>query len=377
MRPFPTPHVAPLRCASWDSDNEVVVMFGGEGSHEGTLIYDPRVNRWSWPKPKDQPEFRSGGNMAYDAAHKLHILFGAQFSNDPHTWAYDVKANEWRDLKLATMPPTDKNDAVLTYDSINKVVLAIVKITEGSEENAKHRLETWAFDVGAITWTKLNPSREPDASGNRARNLMFAPELNLAILEDRPHPPGGLHEQQIWTYRYAEAKGSAPSPRPNPRPRIVEDVVVSVISAKQVEVTWPASTAKDVIGYQVERAPVEVLTEDQLKRLKRIPSSPQWVFAKEDGANCRLKWSANAEKGIKGYRIYRMNGRYDKDAIVRLTSEPISELSHIDQESGKDTRRYYVVAVDALGQEGFPSSPVWFEREWKRFYEPFAADWHQ
>ena len=28
--------------------------------------------------------------MAYDAARKLHILFGAQFSNDPHTWAYDL-----------------------------------------------------------------------------------------------------------------------------------------------------------------------------------------------------------------------------------------------------------------------------------------------
>ncbi|MBI2948332.1 MAG: hypothetical protein HYY23_11865, partial [Verrucomicrobia bacterium] len=46
-------------------------------------------------------------------------------------------------------------------------------------------------------------------------------------------------------------------------------------------------------------------------------------------------------------------------------------------DAGKTARRYYVVAVDALGQEGFPSSPVWFEREWKRFYLPFTGEWHQ
>ena len=271
LRPLPTPRLAPLRCASWDSDNEVVVMFGGEGSHEGTLIYDPHANSWTWPKPKAQPEFRSGGNMAYDASHKLHILFGAQFSDDPNTWAYDFKANEWRDQKSATMPPTDKNDAVLTYDPFNKIVLAIVKISEGSEENAKHRLETWAFDAGANKWARLNPAREPDASGNRARNLMFAPELNVAILEDRPHPPGGLHEQQIWTYRYTETKASTAAlpAKTHQQPRMIEDVVVSVLSAKQVEITWSLSSAKDVVGYHVERAPAEVLTEDQLKRLKK------------------------------------------------------------------------------------------------------------
>jgi len=36
-----------------------------------------------------------------------------------------------------------------------------------------------------------------------------------------------------------------------------------------------------------------------------------------------------------------------------------------------------VVAVDTLGQEGFPSAPVWFEREWKQYYKPFVGEWHQ
>jgi hypothetical protein len=72
-----------------------------------------------------------------------------------------------------------------------------------------------------------------------------------------------------------------------------------------------------------------------------------------------------------------MNGRFDKADIPRLTLEPIPETRYVDASAGTATRRYYVVAVDALGQEGFPSCPVWFDREWKAYYEPFAGEWHQ
>jgi hypothetical protein len=93
MRPLPTANPRPLRCASWDTDAGVLVIFGGEGSREGTWIYDPAVNEWTRMNPPAEPAFRSGGNMAYDARAKLHILFGAQFDDDPHTWGYDLAAN--------------------------------------------------------------------------------------------------------------------------------------------------------------------------------------------------------------------------------------------------------------------------------------------
>jgi hypothetical protein len=72
-----------------------------------------------------------------------------------------------------------------------------------------------------------------------------------------------------------------------------------------------------------------------------------------------------------------MDGRFGKEPITRLTAQPIGETTFADDAAGKSTRRYYVVAVDALGQEGFPSSPVWFEREWKPYYQPFLGEWHQ
>jgi hypothetical protein len=467
MRPLPAPHLSPLRCATWDSDQDVALVFGGEGGPRETLAYDAHRNEWRWLKPPFQPEPRSGGQMAYDSARKLHVMFGSQFNDEAATWLYDFAKNEWRDAKPATMPPTNQNDAVLTYDPLRKLVLAIVKITEGKDEDARHTLQTWSYDAGSNQWTRENPATEPDPSGNRARQLMFAPELGLTFLENCPSKP---REQQIWTYRLDGGSSWSPPPaRQRNEPPVVEDGVASVLSAQHVELQWVP--AQHATGYQVERAVVEVLTEDQLTRLKTqtpplaepsvgairrigaferltatplkdpafsdtkidltrketvsgdpiydrklnleqidpagqpyrftvyayrvravnaagaesgpsppfftIPTAPQSLFTREEGTSCDLTWRPNPEKELLGYRVYRMDGRYDKDAIPRLTPEPVALTTWRDESAGKSTRRYYVVAVDALGQEGFPTSPVWFEREWKQYYKPFIGEWHQ
>ena len=130
------------------------------------------------------------------------------------------------------MPPTDKNDAVLTYDPVNKIILALVKVTTGEGDAERHSVQTWAYDAGANKWTRMNPTVEPAAGGNRTRNLTFAPELNLAILENCLGQP---REQQIWTYRYADtkAKYEPPQAKTPDVPPLVDDVVVSVLSQEQ------------------------------------------------------------------------------------------------------------------------------------------------
>lgn len=61
MRVVPAPRLTPLRCASWDSHHHVAVIFGGEGSNEGTLVYDPYENSFKRMQPKVQPASRSRG----------------------------------------------------------------------------------------------------------------------------------------------------------------------------------------------------------------------------------------------------------------------------------------------------------------------------
>ncbi len=471
MRTYPEPKLAPYRCASWDSRDGKVVVFGGEGGREGTLVYDPARNEWRDMNPDPEPAPRSGGNMAYDVARGVHVLFGTQFKEDARTWTYDLRANRWTDMNPPEQPPTFENDAVLTYDSINQVVIAIVKITMGEGESKTHEIQTWSYDAGANRWTRQNPAAEPDRAGNRTRNLTFAPELNAVILENcvsNPKP----REQQVWTYRFAEAPADSAPKLPPAKPHaFVQDATVSVVATNRVEIAWEPSAAGEVSGYHIERAPVRVWSEDQLRRLRdktepleepsmgairlvgafarltaepvtsgryvdetvrldtpaeiegepifdsrlsldhlapsgkryryavyayrlisvagngeklgaspaffTIPSSPQHLFASEDGETCRLRWEANRESGIRGYRVYRMDGRWRKDTITRLTATPVAETEFTDPAAGNKTRRYYVVAVDALGQEGFPSSPVWHRREWRKFYEPFVDEWRQ
>lgn len=477
-RPLPAPNVRPLRCASWDSDQQVIVVFGGEGSNEGTWTYDPYVNAWTKKSPKLEPPGRSAGNMAYDAAAKKHVLFGTQFDDDPHTWLYDLGENKWTKVSPKTSPPTNKNDAVLTYDPVGRRVLCITKQTEGEDEAATHTLDTWAFNTAKQTWSRLDPPREPDPSGNRSRQFMFVPQWNVALLENCTRPSKDApREQQVWAYRLANSPADGIKPeRPannkaDKQPRLIDDLVVSVIGSEKVDLSWQPIEGNDIAGYEVARAVVDVLSNDQLQRIKSqtpslecpsvggirtiglfemltdkpvaqtnftdehlnlakpqavegepiyerkwhkdhldengrpykfgvyayrvravnkqgvaggwseavltIPSAPQHLLSREDGTTCHLKWKANPEAGIVGYRVYRMNGRFSNAEIPRLTPDPIDRTDYTDDAAGKSTRRYYVVAVDALGQEGFPSAPVWFEREWKRFYEPFTKDWHQ
>jgi hypothetical protein len=479
MRPLPEPLVAPLRCASWDQEHQVVVVFGGEGSSEGTLVYDPYENTWTRKNPMMQPPFRSGGNMAYDSRRKRHVLFGAQLTDDPHTWAYHLDENVWTDLRPKVQPPTKGNDAVMAYDERNDVIVASVK--SSANEDGPGSYETWVYDGDANTWKNMRPKESPPGFGNRRRVMAYVPELNVIVMENYVNPalkvPDIDREQQMWTYRYAEPKEmpkAVSTKVARPRPPPVAGLVASVLTGPRVKLTWLASAEANVVGYHVERAVVEVLTEDELVRLRldtpplpepsvggiraigafqrltkaaipypkfddntvdltrpaeidgnpiflhrfakeqlnadgkkyrfavyayrvravnrqglesgpgpyvlTIPSAVQCLYSKEAGADCHLKWQRNLEEGIKGYRVYRMespriNGPGQK--VTRVTEEPIAGTTFIDKGIGKGQRRYWVVAVDALGQEGQPSAPTWHYRLFRSYYEPFVGEWHQ
>jgi fibronectin type 3 domain-containing protein len=101
-----------------------------------------------------------------------------------------------------------------------------------------------------------------------------------------------------------------------------------------------------------------------------LPAEPVNVLCREAGGGvAELKWEPSPEKGIAGYRIYKLQGTW---SIVRVTAEPIKETTFSEKASGQT--RYWVVAVDSQGQEGQPSSPVWYGRSYKGF---FQGDWHQ
>src|SRR5713226_2614351 len=203
-----------------------------EGSFEGTLVYDPYDNTWTRKNPKMQPPFRSAGNMAYDSRRKRHILFGAQYTDDPHTWAYNLADNVWIDLQPKVQPPTNSNEAVLAYDESNDVIVASVK--SSAKEDGPGSYETWVYDGDANTWKNMKPKESPPGFGNRRRIMAYVPDLNVIVMENYVNPPqkvpGAEREQQLWTYRYAEPKEmpkAVSTKVARSRPPLVEGLVAS------------------------------------------------------------------------------------------------------------------------------------------------------
>jgi hypothetical protein len=101
-----------------------------------------------------------------------------------------------------------------------------------------------------------------------------------------------------------------------------------------------------------------------------IPSEPVNVLCREHAEIAEIKWDPAAEKGIAGYHVYKLEGTWK---IVRVTEKPIAETT-IRHKVGRGQTRFWVVTVDALGQEGQPSSPAWFNHSYRGFY---SGEWHQ
>jgi hypothetical protein len=101
-----------------------------------------------------------------------------------------------------------------------------------------------------------------------------------------------------------------------------------------------------------------------------IPAEPLNVLCREQGDVAELRWDPSAESGVTGYHVYKLEGTW---VISRVTDSPIRETT-FRHRPGAGPTRYWVVAVDALGQEGQPSSPAWFGHSHQGFYE---GEWHQ
>lgn len=536
----PPPYLEPAKYSSdaigglcaggaYAPNHQIAISFGGSGAggaKHSLFFYDAYANSLQLIKATNPPPARDGMGLACDTARNQLVMFGSQYLSDEKTWLYHFQSNRWEAHTLEPHPPAKKTETYstipkLAYDSRNDRMICLVWLGERGGH------ETWSFDPGKLSWTKMNPGAEPTPSKSRSRNLSYSPELNLFLLElsstnNRP---------ELWTYRFKQAApdtrppaptalivsteaaratlrwaapGNAPikeyqvfrAPSAEPwraefkqidtvnkpmftdsevtsghacfyavksvapdgssgelsgharsQPLVPAAPVVSVRAANRVEIKWPAHPAKDVAGHNLYRGVVSVKTVRKgepgawkdndpeyaeplvvkvtnitdLKRLNAgllhettytdaidltrkgpeaadykfavyayilravnqlgvesgpspyaltIPSEPVNVLCRENRAEAELKWDANPEAGLTGYRVYGLKGTWQ---ILPLTPQPIGELKFVHK-TGSDSTRFWVVAVDAIGQEGQPSSPAWANHSYRGFY---SGEWHQ
>lgn len=157
-------------------------------------------------------------------------------------------------------------------------------------------------------------------------------------------------EKRFWRVRVLGRDGreGPPSAPVRSQPPIVEDAVVSVLSEGEVEIAWEPDPEHR--AWRVERADVEVWSEDQLTRMKArlrpgpirrvwpfrvlgidsgpspsflaIPGPVRSVFARECGQEVDLKWAPYAENGLRGYRVYVHDGHPLRTSGGMATIDP-------------------------------------------------------
>ena len=120
-------------------------------------------------------------------------------------------------------------------------------------------------------------------------------------------------------------------------------------SSRSVKVRNPKASSYyriSAIGNYNERAislPIFVQTVDSIP-----PLAPTDITGTIDSLGLvRLKWKANLEDDLLGYRVFRAN--IDKEEFVQITNEPIKGTSYIDTVQLKllNSKVYYsIVAVD-------------------------------
>jgi hypothetical protein len=407
---------------AYDPANGVVlcVAWLGDRGHE-TWAFDTGKKAWTKLEPKTEPDPSKSRsrNLGFDPTRNVFILetSGAK-SNRPEIWTYRYKVAP---KAAEPLPPTDLKvttdiggKATLTWKASKDAnAYAIYRTSkelpwEANFEYVTTTNETKYVDRGlddekvyVYTVRSFTPPVGEGLPSQRARTQpRVLPQPVVSVLAKnkievnwQPHPAADVVGYNLYrgvvTVRTV-AEGTPGAWKDND-PKYDESQIVQVrditdlkklndkpLTATSftdaVDLTAKGPESGDyryaVYAYVV-RAVNKLGTESGPSPYAlTIPAEPADVLCREHGEVAELKWDAAAEKGTVGYHVYKLSGTWK---IVRITEKPITKTT-LRHTVGKNDTRFWVVTVDALGQEGQPSSPTWFNHSYRGFY---TGDWHQ
>lgn len=203
------------------ADKQELVLFGGRASGEtfgDTWIYDLKANEWREVKTQG-PSARFGMSAVYDPGRKTVLLFGGQESalyND--TWAFDTEKETWSEIQTDGDKPDTRYGHGTAFDS----ALERLIVSHGFAKDGRHN-DTWALDLKNKRWENITPAG--DKPLNRCLlETDYAPATNLVYLFGGcssgfgPCPQGDLWSLDLGTNQWTllSPDGATPSARENP-----------------------------------------------------------------------------------------------------------------------------------------------------------------
>lgn len=397
-----------------------LVWLGETGGHE-TWTLDTDRRQWTKLNPVATPSHSKSRsrNLAFSAEHNLFILELSSTNNRPELWTYRYKNAS---STPRPQPPTNLEPLAEAHQ-VNLTWTA--SASPGAKEYHVYRAEAppvWLADFKKVGTTprtffedkEVHPGKiyiytvsailgdgaasEPSFRARTQPRVPLKPVVsvlttNRVEINWNAHPARDVVGYNLYrgvaSVKTVQKGELAPWKDNDPQyaePQVVK--MTDIINIKKLNLALLRETAftddADLTRKGPESADYRYAVYAYVVRAVNqlgvesgpspyaltFPSEPVNLLCRENGNTADLKWDANSEKGIAGYRIYRLKGTWE---IQPIDSELVrgNTFSHV---SGPSTTRYWVVAVDALGQEGQPSSPAWCNHSYSGF---FKGEWHQ
>jgi N-acetylneuraminic acid mutarotase len=189
---------------AFDVESDQIVMFGGATgnisdptNYNGeTWAYDVAANKWTQMKPPSGPTRRSGYAMAYDAESDRVILFGGGNEvgwNLADTWVYDYNTNTWTEMAKG---PADHLGARIAYDAESHRIILF-----GGYDLGKILFnDTWAYDYNTNTWTEMKPSTSPP--GRNYQAMTYDSKADRVLVWGGFDLDGKAIDNSVWSYDF-------------------------------------------------------------------------------------------------------------------------------------------------------------------------------
>lgn len=402
---------------AYDSRNQVSLCLAwlDKAGHE-TWAFDAKALKWTKLSPAVEPDqsMSRSRNLTYSPEHNLFILESLAPGQGVQMWTYRYRAApaDPRPAALTGLTcATGADSAALAWSPVAGAAQYAVYHARGEKpyllDYAKAAVvKEPAFvdrgvPAGQVTFYRV---RAVDAEGRESADslsvrtqprVLIRPVVSVTakdkvVVSWPAHPAKDVTGYHVYrglcTIATTEtAKGSwAYNNPPYDKPavdsirsigaftRLNEQPITGTTFADAVDLTKKGAESADyeyaVYAYVVTAVNALGVESGHSPYALTIPSAPQDFLCREERTTAHLQWQANPEQGLAGYRVYKMG----RNTVERLTADPIQATTYAAPFSGM--WRFVVCAVDALGQEGEPSSPVWAGHSYGGFYE---GDWHQ
>jgi N-acetylneuraminic acid mutarotase len=165
----------------YDTENRMLVMYGGHWSIQGTRTHGYSDGVWAYDYPTDTwtkideastPPARYWHNLAYDEDSGKMVVFGGSMVGDStgdDTWLFDASTNSWEEIESDETPPKRMNSA-MAYDQAHGMIIMFGGLGEWGEPPLD---DLWFLDPDEGGWREVSSEpisleeedTEPDQTG--------------------------------------------------------------------------------------------------------------------------------------------------------------------------------------------------------------------